>query len=86
VKPGEASVGLDERFLRQIIGQRVSATRQPAQESAHRRLVLADEFAEGVPVVVGQHTGDEFCIAMIHPMAFKLVRGFKAARQLRARA
>jgi hypothetical protein len=33
-------------------------------------LVLADELAERVPVVVGQHTGDEFCFATIHSRAF----------------
>jgi len=65
-KPRETSIGLKERLLRQIVCQRLLATRQPAQESAQRRLVLADEFAEGMPVVVGQYASDKFCNATIH--------------------
>ena len=67
----ETPIGFKECLLREIVGQRQLATRQPAQESAQRRLVLADEFSEGMPIVVGQDAGDEFCIAAIHSRAFE---------------
>jgi hypothetical protein len=75
----KTSVGLDKGFLRQVVGQRVSAAGESSQEAAHRRLVLAHELAEGVPVVTGQHAGNELRVAIVCAWMIRLGHGFVTA-------
>ena len=66
VQVANALPGADERLLRQIVGEGVATTGESPQETAHGGLVLAHQFAEGVPVVTGQYAGDQFRVAGGH--------------------
>jgi hypothetical protein len=47
IERGEAAEGLDERLLRQILGQRLVA-RQADEQAEDRPLVAADDLFEGL--------------------------------------
>ena len=51
LEAADAHIGLDERLLRQVVGQHLVARGQVQQEPAHARLIGLDEPAECVPVV-----------------------------------
>ena len=51
LETADAHVGLDERLLRQVVGQHLVARGQVQQEPAHARLIGLDEPAECVPVI-----------------------------------
>ena len=58
----EVAVGEHEGLLREVVGERVIAGRQPPQRRPDRRLVAADELGERVPVVLDDDAGDELRI------------------------
>jgi hypothetical protein len=56
----------DERLLRQVVGQVRVAARELEEEAAHRGLVAADQFAEGVLVGFKQRARDKVGIGEGH--------------------
>jgi hypothetical protein len=61
-----ASVRLDERFLREIIGTGDIVAREPAQEIPKRRLVPPNEQLERASIIIGNDARDEQGIAVGH--------------------
>lgn len=59
-------VGADERFLRQIVGQFDVAPSELAQETAHGRLMPADQLAKSVLVAVNKDAREQVRIGQLH--------------------
>src|SRR5436190_18971311 len=58
--------------------------RQPPQRRPYRRLVAADEFREGMPVILNDNAGDELRIGNVglrHPIA-RLMRRRRSRRMV----
>lgn len=62
----QPAVGLEERFLGEVVGQRGIAAREMAEKKAHGRLMAKDKFSERRAVAGGNRAGDEFGIGRGH--------------------
>jgi hypothetical protein len=58
----EVPVGPQKCFLREIVRQRNIRTHQLAEQTSHARLMIPDQFGEGVVVVINKNAGNEICI------------------------
>ncbi len=76
VKPGreprfaaeaaDVFVGLEKRFLRQVIRERRIGPSELPEQTSHRGLMPPHEFGEGVMIVIEKDSGDEVCIRQRH--------------------
>src|SRR5262249_6396383 len=62
---GEATIGAQEGLLRQVVGERLLAAREAAQEAAHGALVTSYELAERVAVLEEDHARDQLSVAEV---------------------
>src|SRR2546426_2682149 len=54
-------VGAQKCFLREIVREREIGADELAEQTAHARLMIPDQFREGVMVVVKKNAGNEVC-------------------------
>jgi len=59
-------VGADERFLREIVGELDIAPSELAQETAHRRLMPANQLAKSVLVAMNKDARKQVRIGQLH--------------------
>ena len=72
VKPGRKTgfateaaqifVGLEKRFLRQIVCQGDIRPDKVAEQTSHARLVIPDQLRKGMVVVINKNARNEVCI------------------------
>ena len=58
----EVPVGPQKRFLREIVRKRNIGPNQLAEQASHTRLMIPDQFREGVVVVINKNACNEICI------------------------
>ncbi len=58
-KAGDVFVSLNERLLREIIGQREIVARELSQQTAHDRLMTAHEFRKGMVIILKKNSCDK---------------------------
>ena len=68
----QAFVGLQKRFLSQIVGRGSVSPGEVAEKSAHRRLMPQDQIAISIAIVVDDNTGDEISVRQAHNLGGRL--------------
>ncbi len=61
-KAAEVLVSAQKRFLREIVRERKIGANELAEQTSHGRLMVFDQFREGVMVVIEKNASNEVCI------------------------
>jgi hypothetical protein len=65
-KAADVSVSAQESFLGEIVRQREIVARELAQQTAHGRLMIANELGKSVVIIIDKDAGDEVGIGERH--------------------
>jgi hypothetical protein len=58
-KAADVFISLNERLLREIVGQGEIVARELAEQTAHDRLMTAHEFSEGMVIILKKNSCDK---------------------------
>ena len=61
-KVAQILVGAQKRLLREVIGQPNVAASELAKETAHSRLMISDQFSEGIMIVINKSPSNKLRI------------------------
>ena len=61
-KAAQVFVGPQKRFLRQVVRESDIRPDQVPEQTSHTRLMIPDQFREGVVVVINNNSCNEVCI------------------------
>ena len=61
-KAAKVFVGAQKSFLREIVRERNICADKLAEQTSHARLMIPDQFREGVVVVIEKNASNEVCI------------------------